>query len=140
MESKEVPQYSIEEIDTNDQKTLSQIETIEDEILDRQGTAVLWVDSPAFTLGAKQGDQIIGMTQVDVDGHVNTIIHPDYQRQGIARSLLHKSISMAPEFGITKLIATVENGSASEKMIIKEGFNKIDEEGDHSIYHFSVAK
>ncbi|GEM_PF-1799342 len=123
---------SFKELNVDDLLTREQIDAIQDEILEQQEVVVLWADKPLFTIGAMDGQQIAGLVQVAESGHVNYLVHPSYQQRGIATELLRRAIAQARKGDTPTLYATVKESSASEKVVLSQGFDldeSIAEEG-----------
>jgi ribosomal protein S18 acetylase RimI-like enzyme len=54
-----------------------------------------------FNIGAWEGDLLVGTVRVLTDGYLfatipEIIVHPDYQRRGIGRRLMHLALGHAP--------------------------------------------
>lgn len=110
------------DIQLSDELTADLVMQIRREVIKQQGIAVMWTDSPSFTLGAFTGDRLSGVIQVSTDGHVAYLVHPEHQGKGMAKGMLNAAIEKAKAKGMGLLHASVHEQSASENVLLSAGF------------------
>ncbi|WP_052712976.1 GNAT family N-acetyltransferase [Pseudoalteromonas rubra] len=90
-------------------------------------------ESKRLLLGAYLNQQLVASVQLVPCQKQNgqhraevekLIVHPDYQRQGIAQSLMHHLETYASQLGIRLLVLDTQSGDKSEQFYQAVGFTK----------------
>ena len=114
--------YSYRELDMQNPDNVEEVVNLKFNVAQADRVMLPSVDNPAFNIGSFDGDVLNGDIEVDKDGHINYLVHPEYRGQGIATKLLDKATRAAEANDISQLVATVESGSASEGLLQKSDF------------------
>lgn len=82
-------------------------------------------DNPSVQLVAVDGDQVVGLLDVEIDGNLATIhtvaVHPDARRRGIATALLDRALADLPS-GASTLDAWTREDDAANSWYRRTGF------------------
>jgi len=93
--------------------------------------------NPEFFLGAFEDNRLIGVVVISCDlrkGWINRLaVDPDYERRGVAKTLIAKSEKILRKHGVRIFCALIEDYNAASKKLFKE----CDYVEHHNITYFS---
>ena len=79
------------------------------------------------TFVAEIGGAVAGFTDLEPDGHIDMLfVHPDFQRRGVAKSLIEHVVELARTTGINHL--TVEASITARPLFERQGFHVVNEQ------------
>lgn len=90
--------------------------------------------SGTFFVSRDATGKIIGALQVDSAGYTYMVVSPTMQRQGIGTLLMQDAVNHAKNNGMQALYGQVIRGSASETILLRQGFTIFRTTNDRIIY------